>query len=103
VGSRGIRRRKPKRPRKQDAIGESSSTPLDASTTASPAVMWPETGFEANPNSPAGEIQGLSRFAVGMRGLQKRQSPLAVKIAVLVIVGLLLAIIVVGLASSFFH
>jgi hypothetical protein len=38
-----------------------------------------------------------------MRGLQKRQSPLAVKIAVLVIVGLLLAIIVVGLASSFFH
>jgi hypothetical protein len=103
VGSRGIRRRKPKQPRKHDAIGESGPAPLDTSTTTSPAVMWPETGFEASPNSPAGEIQGLSRFAVGMRGLQKRKSPLAVKIAVLVIIGLFLAIIVVGLLSDFIH
>jgi len=54
VGSRGIRRRKPYRmlPR----LKSRSSGVIDE-----PPVMW-SPGFEANPNSPAGQMQAMWRF-----------------------------------------
>ena len=54
MGSRGIRRRKPYR-----ALPRLKGRPLR--TEDEPPVMW-SPGFEANPNSPAGEIQGFWRL-----------------------------------------
>src|SRR5579862_467421 len=54
VGSEGIRRRKPRRP-----LPRLKSRPLR--TQDEPPVMW-SPGFEANPNSPAGEMQGFWRL-----------------------------------------
>ena len=61
--------------------------------------MWSEVGFDASPSSPAGEIQGLSRFADGMRGLEGRKPPLGATLAAAVIVGFLVAVIVVLLVT----
>ena len=54
MGSRGIQRRKPLR-----ALPRLKGRPFR--TEDEPPVMW-SPGFEANPNSPAGEIQGFWRL-----------------------------------------
>ena len=55
VGSRGIRRRKPVRrlPR--------LSRRLSGNVIDEPPIAW-SPGFDANPNSPAGELQGFWRL-----------------------------------------
>src|SRR6202035_1866878 len=48
MGSRGIKRRKPKYPsRRESAIPTTGTGPPMPRESASPAVMWPENGFEA--------------------------------------------------------
>jgi len=54
MGSKGICWRKPYRP-----LPRLKGRPL--STDDEPPVMW-SPGFEANPNSPAGEMQGFWRL-----------------------------------------
>jgi hypothetical protein len=54
VGSRGIRRRKPYR--QLPRLKSRSSGVVDE-----PPVMW-SPGFDANPNSPAGQMQAMWRL-----------------------------------------
>ena len=57
--------------------------------------MWPEGGFDASPYSPAGEVQGLYRFAVGTKGFRDHKPPWPATLAAAVIIGFVVAIIVV--------
>ena len=57
VGSGGIKRRKPHRPLAR--LKSRRGNPVDE-----PPVMWPEA-FEADPFSPAGEVQGIWRLTGG--------------------------------------
>jgi hypothetical protein len=102
MGSRGISRRKTKRPSMPGSRGSAGGIrtgPGPLRETATPAVMWPETGFEASATSPAGEIQGVSRLAAGMRGLKGQKPAMAATLAAIVIIGFLVSVIVVLLVT----
>lgn len=97
MGSRGIKRRKPKRPlprephrHSQDGIGSSAGPP---------GVMWPSGGFDPSGFSPAGEVLGLSRLAQGVTGMRGRRPPLAATLAAGVVLSFLVLVVVVLLVN----
>jgi len=61
--------------------------------------MWPAGGFDASPFSPAGEVQGLFRFAIGAKGLRGRRPPWPATVAAAVIIGFVVAVFVVLLVT----